>query len=307
MTSRSVGYEQVAKNLAVKFTHYRINFFEKEDIARLSIGWHKIFYGESKEIIAEAEKLSDVVTNNERIFELAKTPVLLTTLLLVKRWVGCLPTRRAELYGETIKVLLYTWGADVRRDTLLNLGEDALPQLAYLAYHMMFHGKPRQTIGKTELKNVLMETRKDLSQFFTTASETDVNLFIERVEGRSELLVMRGYHSLDDNTDDIEGMYEFSHLTIQEYLAAFAIKEKYYHGATQESRISNCFKDALEEKDLREVILLTSVLTDRWGAEDIANLLLDRLQDIRAHRHIDRTNRISYIINLLMQMIADIS
>ena len=307
ITSRSVGYEQVAKNLSINFTHYEIKPLNKEDITRLCIGWHKIFYRDSQEIITEAEELSETIVNTDRIFKLAQTPVLLTTLLLIKRWVGKLPEKRAGLYSEAIQVLLYTWGAAARQtDHPINLDE-ARPLLAYLAFCMMFQGKPQQTIGKTELKKTLFEAQKKLSHIFTTASEAEVDIFIERVENRSELLVMRGYRPLDNDSDsdEIEEVYEFSHLTIQEYLAAYAIAHEYYPGVTLGSRISDCFEGILEEKDVREVVLLTSVLTNWRGAEEIADALLNRLSDIRKQRLIDRYDRIVYIVELLMQMIAD--
>jgi predicted MPP superfamily phosphohydrolase len=304
MTSRSVGYEQVAKNLAIDFTYYVIKLFEREDIERLCIGWHKIFSGEGKDIIAESAELSDTIINNEKIFNLAQTPVLLTTLLLVKRWVGQLPTKRIRLYEKAVEVLLNTWGADTRRLIHpINLDE-ALPLLAYLAHYMMFN--KNFTIGKTELKKVLLEAHKNLSQIFTTAfSEEEVDQFIDHVEGRSELLVMRGYSKLDEDNEEPEKVYEFSHLTIQEYMAAFAIERGYYPDAKKVIGISGCLKNVFEENYMREVILLTSILTDWRGAEDIANELLKKLLHIRERRHIDRQERINYITNLLMQMIAD--
>jgi len=305
MTSRSVGYDQVAKNLTVDFTHRYIKRFEKKDIVRLCTGWYKLFYSGSEEAIAEAERLSNVITNDERIFKLAQTPVLLTTLLLVKRRVGQLPKKRAELYGEAIKVLLETWGADVRRTAYPIDLDEARAQLAYLAHYMMFHGKPQQTIGETELKKVLFEARKSLTQFFPTASEEEVDLFIKYVEGRSELLVMRGHRQVNENSESIEKVYEFSHLTFQEYLAAYAIVNEFYPNVPEDGRISDCFVKVLEENDMREVFLLTSVLTDRRGAEYLAKKFLDRLSTIRAQRHIDRSEKSMRIVNLLMQMIAD--
>ena len=300
ITSRSLGYELLTKNLSIDFTPYHIESFKPDDIMRLCIGWHKIHFGDKAETVEDAKNLSHTIVENERIFKLAQTPVLLTTLLLVKRRVGQLPTKRAALYKEAIEVLLYSWGTDARNPIDL---DEALPQLAYLAYHMMFRDKSRQTIGKTELKQVLSNARSDLSQFFF-GSET-IDQFISRVEDRSELLVMRGHRSLNADSEQIEEVYEFSHLTFQEYLAACAIVEGYYPGATRDSRVSDCFRDVLEKDDMREVILLTSVMTKWWGAKDIVDVLLKMFSDIRGQRHKDRATRIIYLSNLLMQIIAD--
>ena len=294
MTSRSVGYDLLTENLAVDFASCHIQPFESDDIERLCIGWHKIHFGDTKEVMDNALDLSNTITKNERILKLIKTPILLTTLLLVKRRVGQLPTKRAALYREAIEVLLSSWGTDARNPIDL---DEALPQLAYLAHHMMFHDKPRQTIRKSELVQVLTKAREDLSQF---NSET-INQFISRVEDRSELLVMRGYYK---ENEQIEEEYEFSHLTFQEYLAAYAISERYYPGAVRNSRIGDCFEGVLVNEDMREVILLTAVL-NRWGAEDIVTMLMDELSTIRNKRCEDRGSKMSYVNNLLMQIIAD--
>jgi len=304
LTSRIVGYNLIAKHLSIVFRHFEIKTFNEKDIKRLCIGWHKIFYGDSQEFIFEAEEFSERIVNDKRILNIARTPVLLTTLLLIKRWVIELPKKREVLYSEAVKVLLSTWSAAARRTPYPFDFEKTRILLAYLAHHMMLQGKPRQIIGENELKAVLLEAQRNLSRIFTSVSETEIDLFIELVKGRSELLVMKGYHSLDEDSEVLEEVFEFSHLSIQEYLAAFAIAEEYYPGVTQEIRINESFENLLEEKSLREVILLTSVLNWRC-AEGIANALLNRLSYIREQRHIDRQDRIVYIVELLMQMIAD--
>ena len=300
ITSRSVGYEQITKNLFFDFVRCRIQPFSQSDIERLCIGWHRIVLSDTKEVVDAAKNLSDTIIQNEKIFKLAQTPVLLTTLLLVNRRIGRLPTKRAALYHEAIKVLLDSWGTEARLPIDLT---EALPQLAYLAHHMMFYSATRQIIGKTELIQVLLKAREELPEYFSSSSET-VFQFIDRVEDRSALLVKRGYR-YKEGSDQLEEEYEFPHLTFQEYLAAYAIANQYYPNATRDSHACDCFENCWENEDLREVILLTSVLTNKWEAQDITNTLITLMLETKNRRLVNRQSKITYLNNLLMQMVVD--
>jgi len=302
MTSRIVGYPLIAKNLTKIFNIYKIQPFNLDDINRLCICWHKIALSGTKDTEEEARKLFNTIQDNEKIFDLAQTPVLLMTLQIVHLWIGYLPTKRAELYGSAIDVLIRTW--NVPGFPSLDYKE-AIPQLAYLAYNMTFVGKRRQTIGRTELEKILMDARKDLSRFFSSKSEP-ITKFIERVEERSALLIKKGLRRVNDNNEILEGEYEFSHLTFQEYLAAYAIVRNCYPNVTRNKKIESHFYNLFEDEGMKETILLTSVLVDdSWSTEDISIKLLEILSNIKAKPHINRESRASYIINLLMQIIAD--
>ncbi|MCL2685368.1 MAG: metallophosphoesterase [Candidatus Bathyarchaeota archaeon] len=302
MSSRIVGYGLIVRRLSNDFYPYKIQPFNSVDIARLCTGWYKIVFGDVEETDEAAQKLVCTILENEKIYNLAQTPVLLMTLLLVHLWIGALPTKRVELYGSTIDVLLRTW--NVEGFPPLNHME-ALPQLSYLAYNMMFVGKMRQTIGRAELEQILLCSRKNLPHFFSPNSET-VYQFIERVEERSAILTKRGLCAVDGHSGRLEAEYEFSHLTFQEYLAAYAIVTKAYPNATRtDDVVDKHLKGLFDVEGLRETILLTAVLANRWEAEDIAKALLDLLTSIREQRHHNREVRISYVVNLLMQIIAD--
>ena len=69
---------------------------------------------------------------------LAVNPLLLTTLLLVRRWIGELPRRRSILYAKAIEVLLMTWNVEGHEPID---DEEAVPQLAYLALRMLSENK----------------------------------------------------------------------------------------------------------------------------------------------------------------------
>jgi predicted NACHT family NTPase len=126
VTSREAGFRHVAGLLAAVCRHTRLADFDADDIRRLSVAWHREVVGDRPDVVAEAEALAATIVANDRIRQLAVNPLLLTTLLLVKRWVGQLPTRRSVLYGKAVEVLLMTWNVE-GHDPIEQ--DEALPQL----------------------------------------------------------------------------------------------------------------------------------------------------------------------------------
>ena len=80
------------------FDRYEIAPLGKEGVRDLCAKWYGIVYGESEESRKRGTTLADRITEDVRIFRLARNPLLLTTLLLVERRVGRLPTKRTALY-----------------------------------------------------------------------------------------------------------------------------------------------------------------------------------------------------------------
>jgi predicted NACHT family NTPase len=85
VTSREAGFRIVGGALSAHCEHYRIADFDNADITRLTLAWHKEVVGDRQEVRVEAEKLAKTICDSDRVRQLAKNPLLLTTLLLVKR------------------------------------------------------------------------------------------------------------------------------------------------------------------------------------------------------------------------------
>ncbi|HJU54004.1 MAG TPA: NACHT domain-containing protein [Pyrinomonadaceae bacterium] len=137
VTSREAGFRHVAAHLAAICTRATLSPFNAEDIERLTVAWHREVVGDTERVRADAVQLARTISANDQIQRLAINPLLLTTLLLVKRWVGSLPTRRAVLYGKAVEVLLMTWNTE-GHDPIPE--DEALPQLCYVASAMMLEG-----------------------------------------------------------------------------------------------------------------------------------------------------------------------
>jgi energy-coupling factor transporter ATP-binding protein EcfA2 len=264
LTSREVGFRQVAGVVYSMCKAHRVADLSNIDIYRLVSAWHEQIVGSSAEIRAEARRLALSIVSNDRLRRLAVNPLLLTTLLLVKRWVGQLPRKRTVLYQKAIEVLLMTW--NVQGHEPIDL-EEALPQLGYAAYRMMV--AKASSASAAELSELFLDARKDLPELLAY-STVSVQTFLSRVEERSSLLVLSGYRA-----DDAEliPIYEFKHLTFQEYLAALAISNKWLPEDQQTLGLTELLDSVLKDPYWSEVVKIASVLTRREGARVVERLM----------------------------------
>jgi len=266
VTSREAGFRVVAGSLAAYCENYTVSNLIDREIESLSLKWHKAIIDESKNTEKEAKKLSDLIINDSRIKTLAENPLLLTTLFFVKRWAGYLPTKRSVLYQEMIKLLLVTW--NVEGHEKLDIDETE-PQLAFVAYWMTKNGQ--QTISAEDLKNCLIDARKQMPEIlgYTNISPSE---FIQQVESRSSLLIMSGHQQLDSGV--LSAIYEFSHLSFQEYLTAKAIVKKYIPQSDIKNKIVDIIKPHVNRENWKEVVPLTAVLLER-DSKDLIEYLIE--------------------------------
>lgn len=251
VTSREAGFRHVAAHLAAICTRATISSFDADDIRRLTVAWHREVVGNSEKVRADAEQLARTIASNDRILRLAINPLLLTTLLLVKRWVGSLPTRRAVLYGKAVEVLLMTWNTE-GHDPIPE--SEALPQLCYVASAMMLEGI--QKVSRPRLAELLQEARDALPTELGFVQDS-VEEFIHRVEDRSSLLMMTG---LDVEDGQLVEFFEFRHLTFQEFLTARAMVEGWHQGRKDSDTLADVLEPHFEEEEWREVIPLAAAL-----------------------------------------------
>jgi hypothetical protein len=263
ITSREAGFRHIAAHLAPVCTQAVLSPFDEMDICRLTVTWHREVVGDSEKVRADAEHLAETICRNDRIRRLAINPLLLTTLLLVKRWVGSLPTRRAILYGKAVEVLLMTWNTE-GHDPIPD--EEAIPQLCYLASAMMLDGI--QKISRPRLAKILQEAREKLPTELGYVQGT-VEEFIHRVEDRSSLLMMTG-HDIEDG--QLVEYFEFRHLTFQEFLTARAMVEGWHPGRTEDDSLTKVLTPHFTDDKWREVIPLAAVLGGKATEELIKRL-----------------------------------
>ncbi len=254
VSSREAGFRLVAGVIAGVSTLARLAPFDASEVERLCVSWHCEVVGDRPQVRADAAALAAQIWANERIRRLVENPLLLTTLLVVKRWIGELPRNRAALYGKAAQVLIRTWNVE----GYAPLDEDeTLAQLSYLACAMMQQGIQR--IGRRDLLALLREARVELEaelQFAAISAEQ----FIERIEYRSSLIMQTGHELIDG---ELQEVYEFRHLTFQEYLAARGFVEGQFPGRAAETPLADLLAPHFEDQRWREVVPLAAVLAGR--------------------------------------------
>jgi len=172
--------------------------------------------------------------------ELAQTPLLLTFLCLLYDRKQMLPSKRSTLYGRALDIILDEWSAQKRleRDPIherLNpdLEKILLAEIAYESFSQdqLFFSK--EVITK-RIASFLADTLENPKYL-------DADKVLTAIEVQQGILVERA-------TD----AYSFSHLTLQEYLAALHIVENQLEG--------ELVSEHLFEESWREVFLLVSGL-----------------------------------------------
>ena len=145
--------------------------------------------------------------------------------------------------------------------------EEALPQLEFLAMYMMKNGVQR--ISLRQLTEVLNTARKQMPEALAFARMSTGD-FIKRVELRSSLLMISG-HEVEQGI--LSPMYEFRHLTFQEYLAARAVAFGHYADRKDEDDVAGVLHPYLNDANWKEVIPLAAVLAGRACLPLIVDLL----------------------------------
>lgn len=272
VTSREAGFRHVAAHLDPVCTRATVSSFNGDDIKQLSVAWHREVVGDTEKVRADAEQLATTITRNDRINRLANNPLLLTTLLLVKRWVGSLPTRRAVLYGKAVEVLLMTWNTEGHEPIP---DEEALPQLCYVASAMMLLKVER--ISRRRLAILLQDARNAMPTELGYV-KGKVEDFIHRVEDRSSLLMMTG-HDVEDG--QLVEFFEFRHLTFQEFLTARAMVEGWHQDRKDSDTLSSVLLPHCNDEKWREVVPLAAVLGGKATEALIQNLTEKIRSDIK--------------------------
>jgi HEAT repeat protein len=219
VTSRIVGYREMGQRIGREFEHATVADFSREEKDEFARRWIDLTELPERRDTAARELIRDI-HSSDRIERLTGNPMLLTTLALVKRKVGKLPRRRADLYWEAVQVLL-NWRSEV--DVPIDHHE-AVPQLEYVAYSMCERGVQR--LREDEIVSLLDRMRDEYPQLHDVHRHS-AREFLRLLERRTAILVEAGRES---HLGMMMPVFEFRHLTFQEYLAARALVDRCFPG-----------------------------------------------------------------------------
>ena len=224
VTSRIVGYRDMPYRMGIGFEHGVIADLTRDDKDLFARRWVDVTeqHQPAEERATRAQELLDALHASDRIERLTGNPMLLTTLALVKRKVGKLPNRRTKLYAEAVSVLL-NWNPR-HYETIDE--EEAIPQLEFLAYEMCHLGVQRLT--EDEVLDLLEMIRQEYPNL-RAIKRREPHVFLQLLETRSSILIRSGGQWLRQESKE-QPVWEFRHLTFQEYLAARALLDGRYPG-----------------------------------------------------------------------------
>jgi HEAT repeat protein len=212
VTCRIVGYREMSRRIGRGFEHVKVADLDRRDKDEFARRWCTLTLPPAR-VEAAVEGLTKDIHSTDRIERLTGNPLLLTTMALVRGYLGRLPNRRGDLYDEAISVLL-NWRPDIGEPLT---PAEALPQLEYIAYEMC--ARKVQRLRVDELVGLCARMREEFPNIHA-AGRHDPELFIRLVEERTSLLNETGYVR---HQGQLVGVYEFRHLSFQEYLAGVSL------------------------------------------------------------------------------------
>lgn len=265
VTSREAGFDLVAPNLRRLCSAWRIEPLNGTAIALLCRQWQHLMMVNSPAATAEIGALIETLRARDgRLLRFAENPLLLTMLLVVKQGAGNLPLDRVSLYRRAVEVLLDTW--NIQGHAKLSERE-SVPQLACAAFELLKQG--RQAATADELIELFEQARGVLPTIHRYAQDSPAR-FLERVELRSSLLIGGG-RALEGERD--VPLYEFRHLTFQEYLAALAACKGHYLDRKPGDDVLTPLAPHLFEAGWKEVVPMAAVMAGQHAEPLLRELI----------------------------------
>ncbi len=198
---------------------YALADLNDEQIEQFIRAWYAALAKRNWRSPGEAQrKMEDLLTARQRpdLLPLAHNPLLLTLMATLHSNRGRLPDDRADLYNESVDLLMLRWNRQIGADKALldALGDanlkltdlrEALEQLAFEEHEKSVGQEGTADIGEDRLVRAFLPLLK--------GDRNKAAIVVDYIEKRAGLLVGQG-------EKDGEPRFTFPHRTFQEFLAA---------------------------------------------------------------------------------------
>ncbi|WP_035140316.1 NACHT domain-containing protein [Fischerella sp. PCC 9605] len=256
ITCRIAAREYTFEN----FTEVEVADFDDEQIVSFATKWFK-------DKAVKPETFIKRVEDNQRVKELATSPLLLTLLCLAFEESGDFPANRSELYKEGLDALLKKWDAKrgIQRDQIykklsVQRKEDLLSKMALTTFEQGNYFFKQQIA-----EQYITEYIRNLPGASTDeeALQLDSERVLKSIEAQHGLLVERA-----------KGIYSFSHLTFHEY---FTAREYVVVKQSSEVALQNLVSH-INDKRWREVLFLALGMSP--SADNLLLLMKEKVDAI---------------------------
>lgn len=231
-----------------RFTNVEVADFNEKQIEDFAKNWFVAFSKNNHEKgLALASQFMEKLKlpENQRIRELAVTPILLNLTCLVFQSIRKFPSKRSKLYEQGLDILLRRWAEakgikddEVYRDLDVEHKKALLNQVAKIAFE-----RGDYFFEQEKIQRYIADYLRTLPHAITDQVKLkgDSEAVLKSIEAQHGLLVERA-----------KGIYSFSHLTFQEYFTA-----KYFVESSGSQALEE-LSSHITEKRWREVFLLTA-------------------------------------------------
>lgn len=217
-----------------RFTDVGVAEFDDKQIRDFIDNWFGKGSSRAKDCWEEVSKAESV-----GVKELAQTPLLLTLVCLLFEKGGELPIKRATLYDRALRVLLEEWNAskELERDKPYKGLDTRAKELLLATIAFDFFEEDRLFFPRRELARKIEAVLQE--EILPDEKQIDGNFVLKSIEVQHGILAEQG-------TD----VYSFSHLTLQEFLAAVQIADN------PNKHLNHAIENHLYDERWKEVFLL---------------------------------------------------